>query len=148
MSEIATLLNAISEEARKLGVHIGAYMHPPATAAGVEEAAGKLPFDLPPVVADFYLWRNGVRLEGQTCEFRIFPNFVFQSIEMSVETTKAMVLAVDDPEMQWRKSWYALATDLAGDYFAIETSRESQSYGVIFAITSIRSLLPQHQLVA
>lgn len=134
MSEIGTILNSISQQAREIGLDVEAYMNPPAAIGEINRAASTLTFSLPSNVVDFYQWKNGVRLEGQTCEYRMFPRFVFPSLKEAVETTKALVAAADDPEIQWHKSWFALATDLAGDYLAIQAGQESGNYGTIFAI--------------
>ena len=35
----------------------------------------------------------------------------------------------------WRKTWYALATDLAGDYYALDVGPDDEQRGKIFAVT-------------
>jgi cell wall assembly regulator SMI1 len=134
MSAITTYLTQIMDEAHKLGVDIEGNMYPGASIEEIKKATRALPFDLPEDIVELYLWRNGVRLKGQSCEFRIFPRLLFQSINVSVETTRILISSSDEPLVRWRKTWYSLATDLAGDYYALDATRDGQARGRIFAV--------------
>jgi hypothetical protein len=123
-------------EARKLGVEVDAYWHPPAADREIAETAAMLPFELPSDILDFYRWQDGVHLDGYTPGFGLIPRFVFPSVRESVDTTLSLVDAADDPDVRWQKTWYALATDLFGDYLSVETSGSSPNYGRLFAIVA------------
>ncbi len=141
MNDVKVILQAIAIEAQKLGSEVEKYMHPAASENEIEKSINELPFDLPPNIVDLYRWRDGVRLNEQDCEFRMFPKFMFRPINIAVETTLTLVGAAADPELQWRDSWYGLATDLMGDYFAVETAR-GENYGRIFSVQQTHDPFP------
>lgn len=135
MSRCTEMLDQIAEEAKRIGINVKEHTYPGATQRQIADAVGKLPFQIPPEVLELFLWRNGVRLAGQASEIRIFPRFVWRSIDLSVKTSLKLISASNDPEVRWRKTWYCLATDLAGDYYALDADRAGENYGRIFVIT-------------
>ena len=135
MSNIISLLDAINIEAKQLGFDPAANMHPGLTRDQIKEVSRRLPFELPADVIEIYHWRNGVRLEGQHCEYRLFPRYCLRTIEESVQTTQLLISLADDPLIRWRHSWFGLFEDLAGDCLACETNRSGE-FGRIFASES------------
>jgi cell wall assembly regulator SMI1 len=141
MSRIRPMLEEIATRALAIGINCAGNMNPGITLAEAKSVCQDLPYELPQDVIELYLWRNGVRLEGQSFEMRIVPKFYFRSIEVSIETTTAFACRADDPEMQWKPSWFCLCTDLGGDCLSLETNR-SEQFGRIFAVTEIAEPFP------
>jgi cell wall assembly regulator SMI1 len=142
MSTITQYLNEISEECAKLGINLDANMFPGATLAQVAEATRKLQFDLPGEVIELYVWRNGVRLNGQSSEMRIFPRFYLRPLEQSIQTTQTLVSTINEPTSQWRANWFSLFEDLAGDYLAINAVPNDSDFGKIFSVEELVAPFP------
>ncbi len=134
MSKITHHLLEIEVEASKLGVDLAANMNPPSTAGQVAAATKRMGIELPNEILDLYRWKNGVRLNGQPWEIRMFPRFYFLSLERSIETTNLLVATVGEKYSGWQDSWFALCSDLGGDYYAINTARIDETFGRVFSI--------------
>jgi hypothetical protein len=142
MSAIEACLDQIAVEGLKLGIDVKAHMYPGLRPTDIAALVKPLPFKLPPEVIDFYLWQNGVRLEGQTCEIGMFPRLYFPSLARCVETTQILVSTVDRPLSQWKKSWYSLCEDFAGEYYALNSDRQEEVFGRVFAVGTLHNPFP------
>jgi len=134
MSTTTDILEEIADEAKKLGIDVRRNTYPGATQEQLSGALKKLPFRVPLEVLELFTWRNGVRLTGQPGEIRIFPRFVWRSVELSVKATLGLVSASNDPQVRWQRSWFALLTDLFGDYYAVDADISPSSYGRIWSL--------------
>ncbi len=142
MSAITNHLYEISVAASKLGIDLASNMNPAATPEEIESETKELPFQLPSEVLDLYRWKNGVLLRGQQCETRMVPRFYFMPLQRSVASTRFRISTVGSDYSEWRKSWYSLCEDLAGDHYALEVSRGEESCGRIYSVQGVRDPFP------
>ncbi|HWD21488.1 MAG TPA: SMI1/KNR4 family protein [Verrucomicrobiae bacterium] len=131
MSRIIVTLDEIAKEARKMGVDIESNLNPGATEKQMSNSLARLPLALPDEILDLYRWHDGVR-ERRISDARIFPRFLFPSLEDCIDTTKELCSVAGDPEIRWRASWFYLCEDLAGDYYALETNPKVASGHIWF----------------
>lgn len=134
MSDVVSYLNQILEEAEKIGIVAKKHLNPGLSSESIEELVAVLPFSLPRDIAEFYRWHNGMRLDGQKCEFRLLPGKIFEPLEDAIQRTQALLSVAGDPSVRWSQTWYSLCTDLAGDYFAVEADANRSNVGTIMAI--------------
>ena len=142
MSKITELLNGICGELRNLGINANEFLRPGISAEQIGEVSSVLPFSLPKEVCELYLWRNGSLLEGVTTENRLFPRYIFLSLQRSVSTTKILVSSSAKDESQWSPNWYTLCDDLAGDYYALIATPNDPSCGRIMRVTELVDPFP------
>lgn len=142
MSVIIDQLCAISVAASKLGIDLASNMNPAATPGEIKSETKELPFELPSEVLDLYRWKNGVQLRGQGCEPHLLPGFYFMPLQRSVEITRILIGTVGPEYSDWRKSWYSLCEDLAGDHYGLEVSRGEESFGRIYYVQGVRDPFP------
>jgi len=145
MSEISSLLDQILRDAEEIGIAAGPYLNAGLSTAKIEELSANLPFRLPPDVVELYRWRNGMRLEGQLCEFRIIPGMVIEPLEDAVLRTNELAAAVDEPFALWKTTWYSLCTNLAGHYLALDVAAIRNDGGKVIAINMESNPYPAFQ---
>jgi hypothetical protein len=142
MSTITKYLDEIAVECAKLGIDLKRDMLPGITLDRAAKVAKDLQFDLPNEIIELYLWKNGVRLEGQSCENRMIPRFYVRPLEQCVHTTKILISGIHEPNSQWRAKWFSVFEDLAGDYLAINCKAGDIDYGKIFSVEELVEPFP------
>ncbi|OGY96221.1 MAG: hypothetical protein A2122_01740 [Candidatus Liptonbacteria bacterium GWB1_49_6] len=132
--KVSTFLNGI-DEARlikaldacvahlaRLGCPVVSLLQPGLTAAEVARFEATLPFQLTEELRAVYRWRNGTRAqEGDILEsLWFYPGFYLVSLERACEIFKERK---DAP--QWRKGWFPLFEDGAGDFFVVPCKKKA-----------------------
>jgi cell wall assembly regulator SMI1 len=124
-----TDLDRIVASLAQLGRRFPALLLPGLSKREIESWEAKLPFSLTRELDSLYQWRNGTRAyEGDLLgDLYFFPGFYLLSLEEAVQTYKERE---DAP--QWRKGWFPLFADGAGDFYLIRcTRKKTDSSGVI-----------------
>jgi hypothetical protein len=142
MTKISSLLDQIAKEALRLGIDVDKDMHPGLSQEEQLEATRALPFPLPMEIGELYSWKNGVRIEGQRSEIRIFPEFYFVPIDRCVSTTTTLISLVERPENQWNRAWLSIADDLFGDHLAMNAITGERDFGRIFMLSYLSDPFP------
>lgn len=135
MNKITVILNEIAQEALRLGINVNSDMNQPTSRENIAFCLKKCPLLLPQEILEVYLWKNGVRLVGQPNEIRIFPNLNILPIEDAA--TNSAILIGSGNSTTWKSTWFCFCSDLAGDYYACESSAVNAGFGKIYRFPGI-----------
>jgi len=115
-------LDAIVAHLRDLGRRVPDLLQAGLAEQEVRRWQAGLPFAFTRELAAIYQWRNGTRaLPGDILdELNFFPGYYFMSIDEAVRTFRERESAP-----QWRKGWFPLFADGAGDFYIVPCSKRT-----------------------
>lgn len=73
-------------------------------------------------IMTYFNWKNGVKIsyDKSICEFEIFPENIFLSIESAIEN-----FTIYTYDRSWKKNWFPLFTNGGGDFLLFDFKDES-----------------------
>jgi cell wall assembly regulator SMI1 len=114
MSELHANLEAIAEWHREHNPPSALALQPPLSRETLQTRCKKLPFELPEVLIQLYLWHNGQRNNSP-----FFGAFTFYPLEEALEEYALALESAEKGEQNWKKSWFPVF-GFQGDFFVID----------------------------
>jgi hypothetical protein len=104
----------------RLGRPVASLLQPALTSAEIAQREAGLPFALTEEVRSLYRWRNGTRAQPGDIlgDLWFFPGYYLLSLDEAIQVFHERKLAP-----QWRKGWFPLFADGAGDFFIVPCER-------------------------
>lgn len=129
--DIPQLMDGVVAHLQRLGRSVPSLLQTPLSGAELQVWAAKFPFTLTREIEVIYSWRNGTRaLEDDLLEsLYLFPGFYLLSIEEAYQT---YLERKDAP--QWRKGWFPLFADGAGDFYILPCGRKKADSSVVIGL--------------
>ncbi len=126
MIDEARLVRALDEvvaHLTRLGRPVVRLLQPGLSAAEVSQLEATLPFALTEEVRAVYRWRNGtpVKKGDVLGDLWFFPGFYLPTLEHACRVFQERKLS-----NQWRKSWFPLFEDGAGDFYIVPCRKKPQ----------------------
>jgi hypothetical protein len=113
---LITSLNNILGHLQRLDRPVVELIQPPLAPHEIATLAARFPFALTRELETLYQWRNGtLDLTGELLQnLSFFPGFYLLSLEEAAE-----IYQEREGSEQWRRSWFPLFADGAGDFYVV-----------------------------
>jgi hypothetical protein len=115
-AELIASLNGILGHLQRLDRAVVEVLQPPLVAPEIARLTARFPFVLTRELEVLYQWRNGTDAPPGALlqNLSFFPGFYLLSLEEAAQT-----YGERDGTEQWRRSWFPLFADGAGDFYVV-----------------------------